>query len=146
MATAQTTERLLNKLLRGELSAVEAYDTACNGIEAGRRGIPHACRDSHARRVHLLRDRIRQLGGKPVSTPGTWGMATSALTGGGKVLGERWVIAILEEGEDYGNQVYREAMAEDGVDGATVHWIRDRLYTDQLTTHRLMSDFEKTRV
>lgn len=139
----KTTETL-NRLLRGEISAVDAYDIAMDSIDVGKRDVPMSCRESHALRCQLLRDRIRLLGDYPAETPGVWGAVTATLTSGATILGQSRIVALLEEGEDHGLKEYLEALEDPEVDHTTQTWIRDRLYADQLNTHRMMSDLQKS--
>lgn len=146
MATTTDTKKTasaLNRLLRGEMSAVNAYDIAIESLDSLPCDVLRNCRDSHSQRCAIIRDRIVLLGDEPSDGTGAWGSVTSALTSTAAVLGDQRVVALLEEGEDHGNQEYAKVLDDDDIDGSTMLWIREQLYREQVRTHRLMSGFKK---
>jgi len=138
------TADLLNRLLRGEMSAVSAYDIALEKIEPTHTEALRTCRKSHDQRCKMLTDRVRACGGEPSEGPGVWGAVTDTLTTSAKMLGENRIIGILEEGEDHGNKEYTKALDDDKADAATLTWIRDRVFVDQLRTHNIMSSLQRS--
>jgi uncharacterized protein (TIGR02284 family) len=109
----------LNEFLRGEVSAVETYDLALGKTKhtelvASLRQL----RDEHAHRVALLGQQIRLWGGEPSEGSGVWGAFTKAVQAGAELLGDATAIAALEEGEDHGLRMYRDALAETDIDDA----------------------------
>lgn len=139
----EKTADLLNRLLRGEMSAVSAYDMALEKIEPAHASALRTCRESHAQRCKLLTDRIRSCGAEPAEGPGLWGTVTDSLTAGAKLLGQKRILGILEEGEDHGNNEYSKALEDKEADTETVKWIRDRVFADQLRTHNSMSALQR---
>ena len=98
------------------------------------------CRDSHQRRVDLMANEVRNVGGTPSPKSGPWGAFAKTIESGAAAFGEKVAIAALEEGEDKGIRDYRDAVAS--CDGTT----RDLLLRDvmplQEQTHRKMSQLK----
>jgi uncharacterized protein (TIGR02284 family) len=118
----------LNKLLRGELSAVETYDQAIEKFEnkpaaADLRRI----RDEHQRAVAALRDRVTRFGGQPSTSSGPWGTFATTVTGAAKVIGPETVLAALKRGEEHGISEYEEALNNKDVNGECKEMIRSEL-------------------
>ena len=101
----------LNKLLRGELSAVETYDQAISKFE-NKPGVNdlRRIREEHSRAVDEIRNRVTKFGGKPSEGSGPWGTFATAVTGAAKVIGPDTVLAALKRGEEHGISEYEEAL------------------------------------
>src|SRR5439155_13227634 len=102
----------LNKLLRGELSAVETYQMALDKLDrtSTARTELESCMASHQNRAMMLRDAVVALGGEPSKGSGPWGAFAKAVEGTAKVFGDKAAIAALEEGEDHGLKDYRREL------------------------------------
>jgi hypothetical protein len=131
---------ILNKQLRGELSAVETYRQALERLTNS------ACftdltenHRSHERRVELLRNQIVRMGGTPDTGSGAWGGFAKLVEGGAKLFGEKAAIAALEEGEDHGLKLYRDPSDLDKLDLATREFVMSSLLPEQERTHRTAS-------
>lgn len=138
MADVLTPESLdkLDECLRGELSAVQTYDLALQNLEVTEiAGALRQLRDSHNRRVTLIRDRIRSWGAVPSETSGAWGAFARLIQRGADLFGDKAAISALEEGEDHGLKLYLEDL--DDVDLDTRQFIRHELLPDQRRTHDL---------
>jgi bacterioferritin (cytochrome b1) len=128
----------LNKLLRGELSAVETYGQALERLRTSTFAADLAeCRRSHEERVELLRQQVVRLGGKPADTSGPWGGFAKLVEGGAKLFGEKAAVAALEEGEDHGLKLYRTEVAK--LDTVTRDLIERSLMPAQERTHQALS-------
>jgi hypothetical protein len=126
----------LDECLRGELSAVQTYDLALQNLEATEiAGALRQLRDSHNRRVTLIRDRIRSWGAVPSETSGAWGTFARLIQRGADLFGDKAAISALEEGEDHGLRLYLEDL--DDIDLETREFIRHELLPDQRRTHDL---------
>jgi len=124
----------LEALCRGELAAVETYNTALSSASLGAfRTQLTQCQRSHQNRVHLLGWRIHLLGGTPPESSGAWGVFAKAFEGAATVIGEKAAISALEEGEDHGLNEYRTRLA--ALDADTRDFIQARLLTAQTETH-----------
>jgi len=109
---ASTIERL-NDFVRGELASVETYDLALQAIQETELHAPlRQIRDSHERRVTLLRERIHALGGQPAQSSGVWGAFSRAIQRGADLLGNRVALAALEEGEEQTKKRYTRDVDE----------------------------------
>lgn len=136
MDTSQNEKSLSNleALCRGELAAVETYNTALSSASLGTfRSQLIQCQRSHQNRVHLLGWRIHLLGGTPPESSGAWGVFAKAVEGAATVIGEKAAIAALEEGEDHGMNEYRARLGE--LDSDTRDFIQARLMPAQNETH-----------
>lgn len=132
----------LNSFLRGELSAVETYDQALGKIDDTRLQTSlRDVRESHDRRVDLLRQRIVQLGGEPASSSGIWGGFVKLVEGGAAAFGTSSAIAALEEGEDHGRDDYRADLKE--LAPETRSFISTSILPEQLRTHQVMSSLKR---
>ena len=88
----------LNSFLRGEISAVESYKQALGKItDPAIRAELQTCEQDHEQRIELLRARITQLGGKPDTGSGAWGVWAKLVQGGGDLLGEKTALQALEQ-------------------------------------------------
>ncbi len=133
----------LNDLLRDELVAVETYRQALEKITGAElRPTLEENRRLHAQRCDLLKNRILQLGGKPVHTSGVWGAFMKLLEGGAKRFGVKAAIAVLEEGEDKGLRDYRDKIPK--LDAENRQFVEAQLLAGQEQTHRAMSSIKHT--
>ncbi len=132
----------LNSFLRGEMSAVETYRIALEKLEASStyRTQLESARSSHLQRVNKLKEKIRQLGGKPSDTAGAWGTLTEVIESGAALLGDKMAVSALEEGEDHGLRDYRIDL--DSLSGETRQLVMTDLLPKQAETHRLLSDLK----
>lgn len=126
----------LEALCRGELAAVETYNTALASASLGSYRAPLIqCQRSHQNRVHLLGWRIHLLGGTPPESSGAWGVFAKAIESAATVIGERAAILALEEGEDHGLNEYRSRLSE--LDTDTRDFILARVLPAQIETHAI---------
>ena len=116
MVTEKTIEKT-NEFLRGEVSAVETYDLALGKTKHTELVASlQQLRDEHAQRTALIRQQIRAWGGEPSEGSGVWGVFAKAVQSGADLLGDATAIAALEEGEDHGLRMYRDALADTDID------------------------------
>jgi bacterioferritin (cytochrome b1) len=132
--TETTTVSDLNHLLRGELSAVETYDLAMKQLGSDSTGTLQENRDSHARQVSMLRERILAFGGVPDRTSGVWGQFAKLMEKGAALAGAKSIYAALEEGEDIGLKEYLDYHSGSAADEV----VRDALLPAQQRTHERM--------
>lgn len=139
MTDVAGTEKALSHLAalcRGELAAVETYNTALSSASLGHfRSQLIQCQRSHQNRVHLLGWRIHLLGGTPPESSGAWGVFAKAFEGAATVIGEKAAISALEEGEDHGLNEYRSRLGE--LDPDTQSFIQARVLPAQTETHSI---------
>jgi len=131
----------LNSLLSGEISAVESYKKALQGIK-NESLIPEfeELQISHARRAQRLRQLVESGGGVPNETSGAWGIFARSLEGTATVFGDTAAINVLEEGEDKGLKDYEDRLGK--LDGEARFFVESELYPEQQLTHKRMSDLK----
>lgn len=132
----------LGDFMKNELSAVETYDLALKSIRdpefsASLRNL----RDSHDKRVGLIRDKIMAWGGDPPKSSGAWGTFAKVVQRGADLFGDRTAIAALEEGEDRGIKMYEKDLDE--LDPATRDFVTMELLPEQRNTHALCRSLER---
>lgn len=133
----ETAIETCNRLMRGELAAVETYRHAITHLGSAAPQDLITCMHSHDQRATRLAEHIALAGGTPVSGSGLWGTVARAIEAGAALIGQRALIGALEEGEDQGLTDYRAAL--DQVDAAGLTLLRSHLLPEQVRTHGLMS-------
>jgi hypothetical protein len=133
----------LRSFCRGEMSAAESYTTALLHDNM----VPHAyvltrCRDSHAARARMLRDRIQKLGGAAPRSSGPWGALADIFEEAAADLGVRPAIIALEEGEYHGMRDYRADL--DLLDSDTQAFIQREILPAQVETCRNIEKLHET--
>lgn len=129
---------LLNKLSKGEISAVESYDAALAKVnESSVADILQQCRDSHYFRAERLRSTISKSGGEPIWDAGPWGSFAKMVTFAASNAGDKAIISALEESEDIGSNTYEWKLRD--MKGENRNLIRDELWPKQKATHKLIS-------
>jgi uncharacterized protein (TIGR02284 family) len=111
--------RVLNSLLRGEISAAETYDLAIGKFEG--RDVAtelRRIRDEHHAAMSMLRDRVQASGNEPADNSGAWGSLASAVTGAAMAFGSKPVISTLRQGEEHGISAYQKAINSDVSQGS----------------------------
>jgi uncharacterized protein (TIGR02284 family) len=135
----------LNKLLRGELSAVETYQMALDKLDRNSsvRMELESCMQSHQNRVMMLRDQILGLGGQPSKGSGPWGAFAKVVEGAAKIFGDKATVSALEEGEDHGLADYKRELDDDDIDAQAKMIVSNQLYPAQQQTHARLSALKK---
>ena len=118
--TAGTDRKDLEKLkhlLQDEMSAVESYDKAISHIKhEDTLAVLTELKSGHQARVKILQDKVTELGGELPTKSALWGKVASIVESGVAKLGDKGLVAVLEECEvkslaDYKNglEVFDEA-------------------------------------
>ena len=110
--TNQTHIDTANKLLRGEISAIETYETALGkvGDEPELAGKVKQMHGDHVDAAELLRGRVRALGGEPETGSGAWGAFANTVAGTASLLGDTAALKALKEGEEHGLKDYQNQL------------------------------------
>jgi uncharacterized protein (TIGR02284 family) len=138
----RSTNDTLNELVRGELASVETYDLALNAIKDPELVGPlRQIRESHERRVKLLQERIRGLGGEPAHSSGVWGAFARAIQRGADLLGYRVALAALEEGEDQLKKRYARDL--EYIEATEREFVESELVAEEQRTHDLARSLQK---
>lgn len=117
-----------NKLLRGEISAVETYTKAIEKFGNEPEAVElHRIRDEHALSVEDLRENVVSMGGVPDTDSGAWGEFTKLLTSAASLLGENSGLTALRRGEEHGRREYESALEDETTMVRCKDLIRSRL-------------------
>lgn len=103
----------LNSLLRGEIAATETYQQALEKLG----GDPWAMNlrqihVDHREAANLLRQHVRSHGGQPDQGAGAWGAFAKLVEGAAQLFGDPAAIKALKQGEEHGQDEYKQAMAD----------------------------------
>jgi hypothetical protein len=120
--------RALNKLLRGELSAIDSY----------KRGIPrfedlviaeelNRISADHLKASTAIKSLIEAYGGEAAENSGAWGTIATTLTDAAKLLGPETVLQTLRRGELIGISEYESALENEGIAPECKQEIRNHL-------------------
>lgn len=105
-----------NKLLRGERSAVEAYDKAIERYgDKPVLGDLRRLRAEHNSAVNLLEENVRSMGGQPDSGGGAWAAFASTIQSTANLLGADSALEALRAGEKSGQSDYESALRDEEV-------------------------------
>lgn len=100
-----------NKLLRGELSAIETYAHAIGRcVEQVVVRTLDQIREDHEQNANILRFHLSSLGGVPDWSSGIWGAFAGTVEGAAALLSDRSAIAALIGGEKHGIREYESAL------------------------------------
>ena len=117
-----------NRLLRGELSAVETYRQTIRKFE----GDPavttlRQIQAEHEFAAELLRNNVLEMGGEPSADSGAWGAFANTVQGVAKAFGESSALKSLQQGEEHGLDDYEDALEDDDVMAGCKEMIRAEL-------------------
>lgn len=128
----------LNALLRGELSALEAYSIVLRKVRFSPLVLAELeqCQESHLERREALIHRIELIGGEPATTSGAWGTFAKVVEGSAAGLGSGPALVILGEGEGHGYRSYEKHMK--GLDPELEDFVARELFPKQQATSRIL--------
>jgi hypothetical protein len=107
----------LNRLIRGELSAVETYRQALDRMKDAPEAIElHALLVEHRAAVQMLREHVLQRGGTPANSSGAWGTWAKLVEGTAQLFGNAAALTALKEGEEHGMMEYERFLADESAD------------------------------
>lgn len=123
----------MDDLIRGEMAAVKAYDTALKDLKGPERERLQAIRQNHQSNVDRL---SKYVAGKPdlledTESSGAWGTFASAWTKGGKLIGNDAALKALQTGEEHGINEYEEALEDDSIPKNLKAQIKDDMLPKQ---------------
>jgi len=118
----------LNRLIRGELAAVETYQQAMDKMQDA----PEATElqvilTEHRAAVKSLADHVGKHGGTPESSSGAWGAWAKLVERTAQALGNTAALEALRQGEQHGIKEYERAMADDELEKDCRTLIKDQL-------------------
>jgi hypothetical protein len=106
----------LNRLLRGELSAIETYHRVSKSTADEFDAIQ--LRDllqDHIEAVRTLREHIMEHGSLPADSSGLWGSWAALVEGMAQLFGQTTALRALKAGEDHGVSEYERALDDDNL-------------------------------
>ena len=118
--------RTLNKLLRGELSAIDSYNRGLSSFEdmVIAEELSRISAD-HQKAAATIRGYIEASGGEPAESSGAWGTIATTLTDAAKLLGPETVLQTLRRGELIGISEYTSALDNEAIAPQCKQEIRD---------------------
>jgi len=131
MQNEQSVEQL-NRLLRGELSAIETYEQALQKVKEIRttEALRHIVQD-HRSAADLLRQHVSLFGGTPDNDSGAWGIWARTVEGAAMMLGDSVAIKALKEGEEHGLKEYQDVASDENLAFQCRNLINSDLMTRQ---------------
>jgi uncharacterized protein (TIGR02284 family) len=132
MQTEQSVEQL-NRLLRGELSAIETYEQALQRVkDLTTTDTLRRLAEDHRSAADILRQQVALCGGTPDQDSGAWGVWARTVEGTASMLGETIALKALKEGEEHGLKEYQDVAADESV----AYSARNLIASDLLTRQR----------
>lgn len=127
--TATTTETAiesLNRLLRGEMSAIETYRLGLEkvGEEPGAQELQSILRD-HRDAADRQWHHIERHEGRPSEGSGAWGGFAKLVQGTANLLGDAAALKALKEGEEHGLKEYEEALRNEDLPPDSIELVRE---------------------
>lgn len=106
----------IDELIRGEISAVESFDTVINKVkDPAELNRLAEIRQDHQRAVEVLQQFADAGVEGKTDSSGPWGTFTTAFAGGASLFGDKAAVNALKIGEQHGLNEYKEALADGGV-------------------------------
>lgn len=101
----------LNKILRGEISAVEAYEQVIPTFaDEGDRFRLSGIRNEHSRNIEKLKMLIENTRFAPDEDSGAWGKFVTTFMGSATIIGNTATLNALIGGEEHGLNLYRNSL------------------------------------
>lgn len=128
----RNTNGAIDEILRGEISANEAYQQVFEEIKHDPEITRlQQLRADHSEAVKFWKDQVRSEMSYPEETSGVWGTAVDAFVGASKLLGEKTALAALKKGEEHGLNNYRKMLKKDELTVKQKNEIRTRFIPSQ---------------
>jgi len=107
----------LNRLIRGELSAIETYRQALDKMKDAPEATElHAIMVDHRTAAQVLREHVKERGGNPADTSGPWGAWAKCVEGAAQLFGNAAALKALKEGEEHGIKEYERFLEDPNAD------------------------------
>jgi uncharacterized protein (TIGR02284 family) len=118
----------LNRLIRGELSAVETYRQALNKMKDAPEATElHSLMVEHRSAMQVLREHVLQRGGTPADSSGPWGTWAKLVEGTAQIFGNAAALKALKEGEEHGIKEYEHFLEDENADAECKNLVRMQL-------------------
>jgi len=107
----------LNRLIRGELSAIETYRQALDKMKDAPEATElHAIMVDHRTAAQVLREHVKERGGNPADSSGPWGAWAKLVEGAAQIFGNAAALKALKEGEEHGIKEYERFLEDPNAD------------------------------
>lgn len=131
MQNEQSVEQL-NRLLRGELSAIETYEQALQKVkDTSATDTLRRLAEDHRSAADILRQQVTLCGGIPDQDSGAWGVWARTVEGTASMLGDTVALKALKEGEEHGLKEYQDVASDETVPYSCRNLISSDLLTRQ---------------
>lgn len=122
----------MNRILRGEISAAEAYQQVMEKVSHD----PEAIRlqeflDDHHNAITYWKAQVDDKGALAEQSSGPWGTAVEVIVATAKLLGNTLTLAALKEGEEHGLKMYENLLESPELSERNKSYIRDFLIPNQ---------------
>lgn len=122
------TAKVINGLVKDELSAVETYHQARRNIADHPAGTElRRIETEHEEAARLLKEKVALFGAEPAAGSGAWGTWAKAIEGAAAFFGEKAAIKALKEGEEHGVKDYETALRDESLPSDVKELIRANL-------------------
>ncbi len=120
--------KAMNRLVRGEISAVEAYESIIDKIDSK----PELERlnemlKNHRSNVTYFKKMALKQNELPEYDSGIWGTVVSLFVGSAKLFGNTAALKSLKEGEEHGLKEYQKLLENDEVPMHVKSYVRDKI-------------------
>jgi uncharacterized protein (TIGR02284 family) len=118
----------LNRLIRGELSAIETYRQALDKMKDAPEATElHAIMVEHRTAAQALREHVKDRGGNPADGSGPWGAWAKIVEGAAQLFGNAAALKALKEGEEHGIKEYETFLDDANADQQCKDLVRNQL-------------------
>jgi uncharacterized protein (TIGR02284 family) len=118
----------LNRLIRGELSAIETYRQALDKMKDAPEATElHAIMVEHRTAAQVLREHVKERGGNPADGSGPWGAWAKFIEGTAQLFGNAAALKALKEGEEHGIKEYESFLDDANADQECKDLVRTQL-------------------
>lgn len=107
--TPEEKAEYFNKILRGEISAVEAYTQAIAKFGGETSQLQTIC-DEHKKNIEALELFVQRNAATPYEDSGLWGKLVKTVVSAANFIGNATSVQALIEGEEHGLRQYRHAL------------------------------------
>lgn len=106
----------INEILRGEISAAEAYDQVFETLDSDvEKSRLNEFRQEHLACVDFWKTQAKMDGTMPETESGIWGKAVEAFVGTSKLFGNTTALRALKEGEEHGLKNYKDLLKREDI-------------------------------
>lgn len=125
----------LNQIVRGEVSAIEAYEQVLEKIKSSpERDRLREFLTTHLKNREYWERQVQMEAIVPDTQSGPWGFVVQAFVGAAKLFGNTSTLMALKQGEEYGLKEYRQLLENPEIDAEDKRYI-SRVIIPSLEVH-----------